>query len=189
MKALADSWENMKSIPARSGIEEEFEEDRTETNGMDDLCVKVDIGEGVEAVKFGSPDELFSEFWPLLLWAASSSDEIEDGLLYRWMKDASDYGASFSKSNRFFKLVAGEAVAKDKAGAAATEAAKSVTLRAEKSGMDLRGGLKRFLKLSGNTSQWARLQTCKVTHKRKRVIDRRFAGPKSRRTRDFDCFW
>lgn len=26
MKALADSWQNMKSIPARSGIEECFEE-------------------------------------------------------------------------------------------------------------------------------------------------------------------
>ncbi|CAN0360454.1 unnamed protein product, partial [Ectocarpus sp. 12 AP-2014] len=49
------------------------------------------------------------------------------------MKDASDYGASFSESNKFFKLVVGETVAKDKAGAAATEAAKSVTLRAEKS--------------------------------------------------------
>ncbi|CAN0387553.1 unnamed protein product, partial [Ectocarpus sp. 12 AP-2014] len=132
MKALADSWENVKSIPARSGIEEEFEEDRKEMNGMDDLFVKVDVGEGVEDVKFGSPDELLSEFWPLLLWAASSSDETEDDLLYRWMKDASDYGASFSESNKFFKLVVGETVAKDKAGAAATEAAKSVTLRAEK---------------------------------------------------------
>ncbi|CAN0360414.1 unnamed protein product, partial [Ectocarpus sp. 12 AP-2014] len=47
MKALADSWENVKSIPARSGIEEEFEEDRKEMNGMDDLFVKVDVGEGV----------------------------------------------------------------------------------------------------------------------------------------------
>ncbi|CAB1101745.1 unnamed protein product [Ectocarpus sp. CCAP 1310/34] len=81
-------------------------------NGMNHLFVKVDIGEGVEAVNFGSPHELLSEFWPLLRWAASSSDEIEDGLLYRWMKDASDYGASFSKSNKFFKLVAGETVAK-----------------------------------------------------------------------------
>ena len=30
MKALADSWQNMKSIPARSGIEECFDEDRLE---------------------------------------------------------------------------------------------------------------------------------------------------------------
>ncbi|CBJ30296.1 expressed unknown protein [Ectocarpus siliculosus] len=149
MKALAKSWENMKSIPARSGIEDEFEGDRKE----DDLCVKVDMGEGVEAVKFGSPDELFSEFWPLLLWAVSSSDEIEDGLLYRWIKDASGYGASFSKSNKFFKLVAGETVAKDKTGEAATEAAESVTLRAQKGGMDMRGGLNRFLKLNDNTSE------------------------------------
>lgn len=48
----------------------------SQMNGMDDLFVEVDIGEGVEAVKFGSPDEFLSESWQLLLWAASSSDEV-----------------------------------------------------------------------------------------------------------------
>ena len=35
-------------------------------------------------------------------------------------------------------------------------------------------------------SEWANLGSCKASYKRKRVLDRRFDGPKNRRTRDFD---
>lgn len=35
------------------------------------------------------------------------------------------------------------------------------------------------------SSRWESLSSCKVKHKPKRVIDRRFDGPKDRRTRDY----
>eukprot|EP00752_Nemacystus_decipiens_P002622 g2455.t1 len=182
MKALADSWQNMKSIPARNGIEDCFDEDRVEMAGESDLCVKIELGEGKEPLKFASPVDVFARFWPLLLWAAASSSEIEDGLLYRWMKDASDYDADLQRGGALWKLVAGEKEVKNEAGEV-TKPAKEPTLRAKKSGMKLTKGLVRLVKLHANRSQWANLDSCKASYKRKRVqVD----GPKNRRTRDFD---
>lgn len=39
-------------------------------------CVKIELGEGEEPLKFSSPMDVFARFWPLLLWAAASSGEV-----------------------------------------------------------------------------------------------------------------
>ncbi|CAM9910704.1 unnamed protein product [Scytosiphon promiscuus] len=193
LKAFADSWDDMKTIPARCGIEDCFED-----AGEDDFCLKVELGEGRGGThRFANPGEFLSGFWPLLLCASASASEIEDGLLHRWIKDAVDYGADVSRNNVLLKLVEGEkeeVSSKDEAGGSVPGPADKPTLRAKKGGMDLKKGAVRLRQLHANKSLWVGLSSCKKTHKRKRVIDRRFSGPKHRRTRDFDCddyagFW
>lgn len=47
-------------------------------------------------------------------------------------------------------------------------------------------GQERLLAIYGNKAAWQSLPTTKKVHKQRRVIDRRFDGPKNRRTRDYD---
>eukprot|EP00904_Undaria_pinnatifida_P011263 jgi/Undpi1/7267/HiC_scaffold_22.g09740.m1 len=115
MRELADSWENMKSIPTRFDIEELFQEADIET------C-KVTV-DGLEApLKFFSPMDFFSEFWPIFLWAAASNQEISDELLYRWILDADDYGAALPDGNGNSDWVLGVDEVKDASGAVEREA-------------------------------------------------------------------
>ena len=44
--------------------------------GESDLCVEIQLGEGKEPLKFSTPMDVFARFWPLLLWAAASSNEV-----------------------------------------------------------------------------------------------------------------
>lgn len=61
--------------------------------------------------------------------------QIEDDLLYRWMKDASDYDADLPRGGATLsKLVAGEKEVKNEAGEV-TRLAKEPTLHAKKSEM------------------------------------------------------
>lgn len=66
------------------------------------------------------------------MFCACPNTQIEDGLLYRWMKDADDYGADLKRADGLWKLVAGEKEKKNEAGEV-TRPARAPTLRAAKS--------------------------------------------------------
>ena len=57
--------------------------------------------------------------------------QIEDGLLYRWMKDSSEYHAELPHGGAMWKLVAREKEVKNEAGEV-TKPAMEPTLRAKK---------------------------------------------------------
>ena len=58
--------------------------------------------------------------------------QIEDDLLYRWIKDASDYDADLGRGGELWKLVARQKEVKNEAGEV-TRPANEPTLRAKKS--------------------------------------------------------
>lgn len=58
--------------------------------------------------------------------------QIEDGLLYRWIKDASDYNADLVRGDELWKLVTRQKEVKNEAGEV-TRPANEPTLHARKS--------------------------------------------------------
>jgi len=50
----------------------------------------------------------------------------------------------------------------------------------------MRKGKRDFLELFESKSEWEKLENIRKIYPAKRVMDRRFHGPKHRRTRDYD---
>ncbi|CAN0174039.1 unnamed protein product [Laminaria digitata] len=71
---------------------------------------------------------------------------------------------------------------KDASGEVEREATPG--LETTEKGADLKKGHKRFEKLFANRDMWEDMDPRKAYYKEKRGIDRRFSGPKHRRTRE-----
>lgn len=78
------------------------------------------------------PDPIFHTQSIDLRSAYAPTQQIEDGLLYRWMKDADDYGADLPRADGLWELVTGKEEKKNEAGEV-TRPAKAPTVRAMKS--------------------------------------------------------
>ena len=100
---------------------------------------------------------------PLVLALAAADERVTDAALARMLKDCVDHGAPRPHE------------------ASDEEAELGATLPAA-----VAAGRARLAPLFANTGAWASLPSWKPNHKMRRAIDRRFDGPKHRRTRDYD---
>ena len=70
-----------------------------------------------------------------------------------------------------------------------TASEEEAELGAEEGGAHVAAGRARLAALfAGRKAEWSCLASTKKKHNMRRAIDRRFDGPKNRRTRDFDDY-
>jgi hypothetical protein len=122
---LADSWENMKSVPMRGTTEENLQDSDTP------ISLKGDTTN-----TYTMPEEVLNALWKMLIQRAASQDSITEEQLQRFIKDATDYGC--------------------------------------KPEVDATGRLRTVFE----ANKWKELKSNKRNRPTKRVIDRRFDGPK-----------
>ena len=124
-----------------------------------DSEVDVELGES-ESLDVHSSEELIAYAWPLLLARAAADPAVTDSALMRMLKDAHDHGVKQPD-----KPDARESIPCD-----LTEAVKCGRARVEQ--------------LVARRGEWIVLLSTKKVHRTRRAIDRRFDGPRHRRTRD-----
>lgn len=170
---VADTWAQIEKIPFRCDPGECI----SDGSWQEGSKISLDLVEGAEGAEYAchSAAALYSLAWPLLLGAAAASPAVADEALLRMVKDAVDHGVR----------------APHKASEEEAElAADGMRLPAS-----MATGRERLTALVvGRKAEWSALPSTKKHHKQRRAIDRRFDGPKSRRTRDFsddfyDDFW
>jgi hypothetical protein len=182
--ALADSWEDIKGVPMRGSVEDSVG-DGAPLDLSGHGAGKLDSLQGMQR------SSAMEVAWMTLLRcaAATPAERVSDADALRWVKDASDFGhASVAlvtdQDERLEECVID---AEDEAGEG-EEPQESEELRAMREWCS-DASRARLLALLGSTAQLEALPTRKVAHKGYRCIDRRFDGPKNRRTRDFDSFY
>mmetsp|Transcript_19957 Transcript_19957/g.33398 ORF Transcript_19957/g.33398 Transcript_19957/m.33398 type:complete len:315 (+) Transcript_19957:210-1154(+) len=182
IKLIADTWDNMKTIPMRGTVEQSFEQ----IADASDMSVG-----GVFSIRDG--DEMIKKMWPRFLLAAascsSSEHEVTDAALARFIKDADDFGVDIlsapedededENENQDKGNTKATSVVAITSSTTAKPAPSSTSTTAESK------GLSRLTAIYGNRSAWSNLPTTRKVHKQKSAIDRRFFGSKNRRTRDF----
>ncbi len=177
--AIADSWNDMQGVPARGGVEEgdaelnlarcgaaigEPEADDDEEEGEDDG--------GLSKL---SRSEALTAAWAALLRCAAGAGGgavCTDDALLRFVKDAVD-----------FRAVATAAALRDNGAALALPTSEPMRGWATAAAT-----LARLDAAFADAPRLAALPTRVKQHKAYRAIDRRFDGPKNRRTRDFSNF-
>mmetsp|Transcript_19956 Transcript_19956/g.33394 ORF Transcript_19956/g.33394 Transcript_19956/m.33394 type:complete len:341 (+) Transcript_19956:210-1232(+) len=208
IKLIADTWDNMKTIPMRGTVEQSFEQ----IADASDMSVG-----GVFSIRDG--DEMIKKMWPRFLLAAascsSSEHEVTDAALARFIKDADDFGVDILSAPEDEDEDENENQDKDaddfgvdilsapedededenenqdKGNTKATSVVaitSSTTAKPAPSSTSTTAeskGLSRLTAIYGNRSAWSNLPTTRKVHKQKSAIDRRFFGSKNRRTRDF----
>lgn len=158
--AVADSWDDIHCIPFRGCPDESLGSTGPAEAELFYLSGK--SGGGTAEVELGDPLDVVQFAWPLLLAKAAGDATVPDATLARLVKDAVDHGCDAPHE------------------ASATEAALDDGVVV---GHD--AGRARLAALFGRPAEWSSLATTKKAHKMRRGIDRRFDGPKNRRTRDF----
>ena len=161
LKLVADTWAQLEKIPFRCDPGDAISEGEPGN-------LSLDLG-GDEAAEYvvSSADSLLRLAWPLLLGAAAASEATPDDALLQMIKDAVDNGvdAPHKPSEEEEELV-GDGMVVPGVMAAGRARLESLVV--------------------GRKSEWQRLASTKKQHKQRRAIDRRFDGPKHRRTRDYD---
>ena len=163
LKIVADTWSNINTIPFRRDVGEEISDV--------DADIEVDLG-GNESGTFHltTPERLVALAWPILLARAAADKGVPDTALLRMIKDAVDHGVSAPH------------IASEEETALEAEAEDEGTLI----GDELVLGRARLGELfTGRKAEWSALTSTKKKHKMRRLIDRRYDGPKHLRTRDF----
>jgi len=157
MKAIVDSWDNMKAVPMRGGVEENYENLS--------LTLKQD-----KMKSFFKPEAAFSFVWRLLIHnavEAQGAEAVEDEVLKRMIKDAEDNSCNV--------LGKDEDDSEEEEGK--DEGQSEIKEKTE--------GQKRLERVHSERV-WDSLPTTKKVHRMRKGIDRRFDGPKHLRTRDYD---
>jgi hypothetical protein len=164
---VADTWAQIEKIPFRCDPGEAI----SEGSWQESSKISIDLG-GEEAAEYTcfSADALCALAWPLLLGAAAASPAVGDDTLLRMIKDATDHGA---QSVHEASEEEAELVSDGSLSVPASVATGRVRLEAL---------------VVGRKAEWSALPSTKKQHKQRRAIDRRFDGPKNRRTRDFDDY-
>jgi len=121
------------------------------------LDLLLDSGDTLEIC---SAVELVAYAWPLLLARAAGGSTADDALLFRMIKDARDHGV------------------KQPQVAAPDERIPGALIEV------VRRGRARVAQLVARREAWDTLPTTKKVHRMRGAIDRRFDGPRHRRTRD-----
>lgn len=158
LKLVADTWENINTIPFRCDVGEDV--------SNCDENIEADLGgEETATYQLTSPDSLVALAWPLLLARAAADANVPDESLLRMLKDAVDYGfhAPHEPSEEEDELKTGTDIGSQVIAGRARLGALFTTRKAE----------------------WSGLASTKKKHKMRRAIDRRFDGPKHMRTRDY----
>jgi len=153
----------MKTIPMRGVEWEELDQDYWDEQDNHDIQL---LGES-EPFFWGNPDDSLRKVWLLLLARAAGDASVSDGALHRMIKDATD-NVEFD-ANSFDSCLREE-------------------LDNENLVLSLKDGAERMTRLAKDKEAWSKLPSTKKHHKARRLIDRRFDGPKHKRTRDYDDF-
>lgn len=162
LKIVADTWLNIQAIPFRGCPSESLENSEVE--------VEID---GAESLNVHSAKELVTYAWPLLLARAAADAAVTEAALMRMIKDAYDYGVEQPDKpdvRACIRLMQGDA--------GLTQVVKR--------------GRERVAQLVARKEEWVSLPSMKKVHRMRGAIDRRFDGPRSRRTRDpcmFEDAW
>lgn len=176
IKTIADSWDQMHSIPIRGGLRSYFDDFR-----------------GQNATENG---EMTYFIWPQFLLAAAScttDQQVGDDTLARFIKDAADYGVDvlMNPDGEGVDFAADEDQRRhagdhgDGHGVGTAEPADDATTKEEAAVKSMqKAGLARLTAVFQDKARWEHLPTVRKTYKRKRGIDRRFSGPLHLRTRD-----
>ena len=172
MVEIADSWRAMSGVPFRCDPGDEISETRIDLSAMRALLSVSDDGsddeddeEGLEEYTLLTREEGIALAWTALARAAASSPALDDLQLQRTLKDATDYGVSSS-------TIADAPEEKEEGLWFTAEGAKRLGAALNPAGKAALAALPSRL---GAIKQY-------------RAIDRRFDGPKHRRTRDFDDY-
>jgi len=162
LKLIADTWTNMLTIPSRGDIHEYYSEGSK---------IEIELDTGYEK-EFGTIEGALGYMWKRLLCAAAVA-QVPDEKMLRFIKDAFDNEPEFMDGEE-------ENSDEDEDKEVSGEGGDA------KSGVDkaLEKGMPR-LKALYEKGDWKQLPTTKKVHRQRRGIDRRFDGPKHRRTRDF----
>jgi hypothetical protein len=157
LKLVADTWDNINAISFRGDVGEDV--------SNVDSSIECDLGgEGTATYSLTSPEGLLSLAWPCLLARAAADAAMPDAALMRMLKDAVDHGV----------------------GAPHLPSEEEAELESGAVGARLAAGRERLATLfKERKAEWSGLASTKKKHKMRRAIDRRFDGPKHRRTRDF----
>ena len=159
LKLVTDTWDNINAIPFRGDVGEDV--------SNVDKSIELDLGgEGTATYGLTSPEGLCSLAWPFLLARAAADAAMPDEALLRMIKDAVDHGIDAPHQ--------------------ASEEEKEADLHADVVGAQIAAGRTRLASLfRDRKAEWSILASTKKKHKMRRAIDRRFDGPKHRRTRDY----
>ena len=165
IKVIADSWVNLIAVPKRGGVEEYF-------TTYNDIRISVKVpGNGATVFTTRDGNEILREMWTRFLLAAASNttmEKVSDEQLLQFIKDASDY-----EVNVLEPIVN-------------VDAADECFQRNTEDTLRYSDGVTRLAALFNDKLKWGHLPTCRKPIKRIKVIDRRFAGPKHLRTRNYD---
>ncbi|GAQ85154.1 hypothetical protein KFL_002210200 [Klebsormidium nitens] len=156
---IADTWENMKTIPMRGTIE-----CVVKSNDTDPIMIYLaNWGKDKWKTFWGSPEGPLGYMWRLLLQSAAGNPRIKDEKLLQYIKDATDYNVDlFNKSQPD----------DDEGQLVITEV-----------DAHMKAGLERLKLLHAQDHRWKSLPTHKKVHEARMMIDRRWDGPKHLRTR------
>jgi len=143
MKVIADTWDNMNTIPMRGGIKEGFE------------C-ELELSVSGKKESFPSIQSAISYVWRRLLCSAVAKG-VDEATMFQYIKDSVDNGTDIDGEDE----------------------------DPDPDSEVLKRGYEKLKALYNQKEKWTTLPTTKKFHKERRCIDRRFDGPKERRTRDF----
>lgn len=163
---MADTWDQITKIPFRCDPGEAI----SEGSWQESSKISIELGGDADAeFVCVSADALMELAWPLLLASAAASPANDDTALLRMIKDAADYGGikePHKPSDEEQELV---------------QETRDLVPASLAAGRQRLEGL-----VVGRRAEWSALASTKKKHKQRRAIDRRFDGPKHRRTRDYD---
>lgn len=151
---VADCWDNINAIPKRTAVDETFFEEDFDLE---------DSQTGKQILSASSSfTEILQPLWSEFLLSAAgctSDDRVSDEVMFRFIKDATDYGVNVLKATK-------------------EDGARKTTALMDP-------GMTRLVTLYNMKSSWQGLNTVRVKHNMRRLIDRRYDGAKEKRTRWF----
>lgn len=155
LKLIVDTWTSIQSIPFRGCPRECL-------SMGDKVRFKILHGSEQEErrLKVSCVSALVKYVWPLLLARCSGSTAVSEATLFQMIKDAKDHGVGdvHQPSSR-------------------EKVPPSVQ-------NDVQCGRMRFAALVARRGDWEHLPSTRKVYRMRRCIDRRFEGPRHRRTRD-----
>eukprot|EP00929_Paragymnodinium_shiwhaense_P108847 TRINITY_DN75192_c0_g1_i1.p1 TRINITY_DN75192_c0_g1~~TRINITY_DN75192_c0_g1_i1.p1 ORF type:complete len:307 (+),score=64.00 TRINITY_DN75192_c0_g1_i1:86-1006(+) len=155
LKIIVDTWTNIQAIPFRGCPKDSLSQGEKVR-----FKLLRDSEQEEKRLKITCVSALVKYVWPLLLARSSGSTAMPDATLLQMIKDAKDHGVAEVHQ---------------------PSSHEKVPPSLEK---DVEGGRTRLSALVGRTEDWEHLPSTRKVHRMRRCIDRRFDGPRDRRTRD-----